>query len=91
MKQIESQKIFNGFKNCIFYLQENFLILIFLMMKKVKAKEIERKNLSQNNYFELCSQLVEENSIWLNSKSNYEEIYSSNNVIVNNTLTTILE
>ena len=85
-KELKNINVYNGLKNCIFYLQQNFLILLFILIKQ-NSKEQEL----DNKYIHQCNELLEENSIWLNYKADITSIFISNNNIVNNTLINIVE
>jgi len=59
-------------------------------MTKKEKQTICNKRIT-NKYFDLFNSMVEENSTWLNDKLNFKDKFISNNIIVNNTLISIVE
>ncbi len=89
IRDLNITNIYNGFKNCSFYLQQNFLILIFLLLKKDIYTSSPDPN--STKYIELCKELLDENNTWFNDKSDYTSIFKCINTIVNNTLINIIK
>lgn len=78
--------LMNGFKNCIFHLNQNLIILMFI------CSVLFRKNIQESNTlkFKECKLKVDENKIWLN-KYNYKKILRANNKSVLSVLKNILK
>jgi len=79
-----SEQLKNGIKNCLFYLHQNFIIILFIML--------EMSGQIDNEWAEKAKKKVEENKTWLN-KHIYKKL-SLNNInlisgIIKNIITSL--
>jgi hypothetical protein len=84
MGDVTDEQMFNALKTSFFYLHQNFIIIIFLIISKTN-KEI----LNNNELAKKCKNKIDENSIWIN-KNTYKTILMNNNKTIFNILKNLL-
>jgi hypothetical protein len=84
MRDISSEQIYNALKTCFFYLHQNFIIIMFLIIQKTP-----KETLNTNDLAKKCKAKVEENNIWIN-KNTFKTILLNNNKTIYNILKTLL-
>ena len=75
-----------GIKNLSFYLHQNFIVFMFIIITQYNSTNTEKAN---NNSIHLCETKISNNKTWL-SKSNYKQYLISNNKKCKATLKNII-
>ena len=76
-----------GVKNLSFYLHQNFIVFMFIVITRYHLADIEKDD--NNNSIQLCESKIANNKTWL-SKSNFKQYLVSNNKKCKATLTNII-
>lgn len=80
-----SQSILGNLKRCMSYINQNFLILNYMMIRRLNKDELEK-----NNFALLCKENIDMCYKWLN-KTTYKKCLIENNQIINLLLRKSLE
>ena len=75
-----------GIKNLSFYLHQNFIVFMYIIITQYNSSNTEKNN---NNSIHLCNNKISNNKTWL-SKSNYKQYIISNNKKCKSTLKNII-
>ena len=77
-----------GIKNLSFYLHQNFIVFMYIIITQYNSSNTEKNN-NNNNSIHLCNNKISNNKTWL-SKSNYKQYLISNNKKCKSTLKNII-
>jgi hypothetical protein len=84
-KSIKEKGIIDDLKKALNYIQQNFYILIYLMLVRLNKEE-----LNKNQFALLCKEKIDEHSKWLN-KFSYKKYLINNNHFISLTLRKVLD
>ena len=86
----EKSAFLSGIKNLSFYLHQNFIIFMFIIITQHNLTNKTNVNESEdNNDLKQCEQKISNNKTWL-SKSNFKQYFISNNKKCKSTLKNII-
>jgi hypothetical protein len=84
MREMKNEQIFNAFKTCYFYLHQNFIVVMFLILSKTPKDVLNKNELAKK-----CKTKVDENNIFVN-KSTYKSIFTNNNKSIHHIITNLI-
>jgi hypothetical protein len=84
MRDMKDEKIYNAFKTCYFYLHQNFIVIMYLVLSKTPKDVLIKNELAKK-----CKIKVEENNIFVN-KSTYKSIFVNNNKSMQHIITNLI-
>ncbi len=84
-RDLKDEQVFNGLKNCLFYLSQNFLIILHFLISKENKEELQK-----DKFAVLCKKAINENKTWL-SKSNNKKNFQNHNAAIKNILKNIIK
>jgi len=85
LRDLQDEQVYNGFKNCQFYLSQNFLTLVYAVISKTNKDTI-----NNDKHASLCKKTLDENKTWLN-KSNYKKNFHNNNLTIKSILKNLVK
>jgi hypothetical protein len=84
MREMKNEQIFNAFKTCIFYLHQNFIVVMYLILSKTPKDVLNKNELAKK-----CKGKVDENNIFVN-KSTFKSIFINNNKSIHQIISNLI-